>query len=367
MPKADGQLTKRTTTTKITKATKYSFMFFVSFVHCVTFVVIGEQPANSRWTALTTGVTARLRGVSAVSDRVVWASGASGTVIRTTDGGETWTTLSVPGSETLDFRDIDAVDDKTAYVLSIGPGEQSRIYKTADAGATWTEQFVNHDAKAFYDAMAFWNANHGVAVSDSVDGQFVVITTNDGGRSWVRVPPAPLPPALASEGFFAASGTNVAVLPPNHVWFGTGSATQARVLHSSDGGRTWSMSTTPLASGPSAGIFSIAFSDALHGVIVGGDYKLESAAVENAAITTDGGKSWTPVKGLSGLRSVVAFVTGDGQSLVAVGPSGTDFSTDRGKTWTAIAGPGFHAFSIAPHGRVGFGVGEKGTAGRLGL
>jgi photosystem II stability/assembly factor-like uncharacterized protein len=204
-------------------------------------------------------------------------------------------------------------------------------------------------------------------VSDSVDGQFVMITTTDGGRSWAAVPPAQLPPALTNEGFFAASGTNVAVLPPNHVWFGTGSAPQARVLHSADAGRTWTLSTTPLASGPSAGIFSIAFSDPLHGVIVGGDYKLESAAVDNAAITADGGKSWTPVKGLSGFRSVVAFVTRDGQSVVAVGPSGSDFSSDRGKTWTPIAGPGFHTFSIAPHGTAGFGVGEKGSAGRLGL
>ena len=334
-----------------------------------TVVAFALQPRTESpsWTSLSTGVTARLRGVSAVSDRVVWASGASGTVIRTTDGGGTWATLKVPNSEKLDFRDIDAIDDKTAYVLSIGPGEQSRIYKTSDAGVTWTEQFVNHDTNAFYDGMAFWNADHGIAVSDAVDGQFVVIATADGGRSWVRVPPARLPPALASEGFFAASGTNVAVLPPNHVWFGTGSAAQARVLHSADGGATWSLSTTPLASGPSAGIFSIAFSDPLHGIVVGGDYKVESAAVENAAITTDGGKSWTPMKGLSGFRSVVAYVTRDGQSLVAVGPSGTDFSKDRGKTWTPIAGPGFHAFSIAPHGKLGFGVGEKGAAGTLRL
>jgi photosystem II stability/assembly factor-like uncharacterized protein len=329
--------------------------------------ILALQPRRQSpaWTSLTTGVTARLRGVSAVSDRVVWASGASGTVVRTTDGGATWTPLNVPNSEKLDFRDIDAIDDKTAYVLSIGPGEQSRIYKTGDAGVTWTEQFVNHDPNAFYDAMAFWNGSHGIAVSDSVDGQFVVIATTDGGRSWVRVPPAQLPPAFASEGFFAASGTNIAVLPPNHVWFGTGSAAQARVLHSSDGGRTWSLATTPLASGPSAGIFSIAFSDPLHGIIVGGDYKAESVAVDNAAITTDGGKSWTAVKGLSGFRSVVAYVTRDGQSVIAVGPSGSDFSSDRGQTWSPIAGPGFHTFSIAPSGKVGFGVGEKGSAGKL--
>ncbi len=318
-----------------------------------------------RWTPLSTGVEARLRGVSAVSDQVAWASGTNGTVVRTTDGGTTWSKLMVPGSEKLDFRDIDAVDDRTAYVLSIGSGELSRIYKTADAGLTWTEQFVNRDPKAFFDAMAFWDAKRGVAVSDAVDGQFVILTTTDGGASWVRVAPAGLPPALPNEGFFAASGTNVAVAAPNHVWIGTGAASEARVLRSSDGGRTWALSRTPLDAGPSAGIFSIAFSDATHGIVVGGDYKAESAVSNNAALTTDGGATWTPMKGLSGFRSVVAYVPGDGASIVAVGPTGSDVSTDRGKTWTSIPGPGFHAFSFPRKGTVGYGVGEKGSAAQL--
>ena len=223
-------------------------------------LLVFSQPFH--WTAVTTGVEARLRGVSAVSDRVAWASGTNGTVLRTTDGGASWHRLTIPGSEKLDFRDIDAVDERTAYALSIGPGELSRIYKTTDAGLTWTEQFVNRDPKAFYDAMAFWDAQRGVAVSDSVDGQFVVLTTRDGGASWTRVPSSALPAALPNEGFFAASGTNVTVAAPNHVWLGTGAASEARVLHSSDGGRTWAVSKTPLAAGPSAGIFSIAFSDA---------------------------------------------------------------------------------------------------------
>jgi photosystem II stability/assembly factor-like uncharacterized protein len=325
-----------------------------------------QAPSTPHWTSFSTGVTARLRGVSAVSDRVVWASGTGGTVLRTTDGGTTWSRLLVPGAEKLDFRDIDAVDDRTAYVLSIGSGELSRIYKTTDAGLTWTEQFVNRDAQAFFDAMAFWDANRGVAVSDAVDGQFVILTTGDGGKSWVRVPTDGLPPALPNEGFFAASGTNVTVAAPNHVWVGTGAASEARVLRSSDGGRTWALSRTPLDAGPSAGIFSIAFSDAKHGIVVGGDYKAESAVSNNAALTTDGGATWTPMKGLSGFRSAVAYLPGGGASIAAVGPAGADLSTDRGKTWTPIPGTGFHAFSVPRRGTVGFGVGEKGSAAKLG-
>jgi photosystem II stability/assembly factor-like uncharacterized protein len=327
--------------------------------------VVLSQSSVPHWTPLQSGVTARLRGVSAVSDRVVWASGANGTILRTADAGTTWQTLKIPGTEKLDFRDIDAIDEKTAYVLSIGPGAASRIYKTTDAGVTWIEQFVNKDEKAFFDAMAFWDANRGIAVSDSIDGQFVILTTGDGGKSWTRVPADALPPALPNEGFFAASGTNVAVLAPNHVWLGTGAANESRVLKSSDGGRTWALAKTPLASGPSSGIFSIAFSDAKHGIVVGGDYKVEDAAIDNAAITTDGGVTWTSMKGLTGFRSVVAYTARDGASLVAVGPRGADYSTDRGKTWTAIPGSGFDAFSLARGSRIGYGVGAKGSMGKL--
>jgi len=317
------------------------------------------------WTPVSTGVTARLRGISAVNARVVWASGSGGTILRSADGGDAWTTLPVPGAEKRDLRDIDAIDANTAYALSIGPGDASRIYKTADAGATWTEQFVNRDPKAFLDAMAFWDARRGIAVSDSVDGQFVILKTEDGGASWNRLPASVFPPALDNEGFFAASGTNVAVLPPNHVWIGTGAAAESRVLRSSDGGKTWSLAKTPLASGPSSGIFSIAFADARHGLVVGGDYKVEAGAVNNAARTTDGGATWTPVTGLSGFRSAVAYLSPDGRLVVAVGPSGSDVSQDGGATWTRIEGPGFHTLAIAPRSMIAFAAGEKGLVGKL--
>jgi len=247
-----------------------------------------------RWTVQTSGVTVRLRGVSAVSERVAWASGAGSTVLRTTDGGAAWQKIAVT-SDALDFRDIDAVDAQTAYVLAIGNGPASRIYKTTDAGKTWTMQFRNEDPKAFLDAMSFWDANNGIVFGDSVDGQLYIMTTRDGGRVWSRVPTAKLPPALENEGAFAASGTNIAVFGKSHAWIGTGAAAKARVLRTSDGGRTWQAANTPLAAGPSSGIFSIAFRDANHGVIAGGDYRKEQEAVDNLAVTNDGGVTWNDI------------------------------------------------------------------------
>src|SRR5687767_1971655 len=335
----------------------------------ILFVAALLMPAlamfGPRWTLQTTGVTARLRGVSAVNERVAWASGSGATVLRTTDGGATWKKLSVT-TETLDFRDIDAIDPQTAYVLSIGNGAASRIYKTTDAGTTWAMQFKSDDQKVFLDAMSFWDANHGIVFGDSVDGQLYILTTENGGRTWTRVPPASLPPALENEGAFAASGTNIALFGKTHAWIGTGAGARARVLRTSDRGRSWQVADTPLAAAPTTGIFSIAFRDAKNGVVVGGDYRKEQEAVDNLAVTSDGGVTWKLVKGLSGFRSVVAYVPGaKTPTLVALGPSGGDYSLDDGQTWSRIEGPGFDTFSFVPHKPTGWAAGANGALGKL--
>lgn len=332
----------------------------------IALLLIAALPAaDGQWVERTSGVSVRLRGVSASSDTVVWASGARGTVLRSVDGGLTWERLPVPGAEGLDFRDVDAVSDTTAYLLSIGNGDASRIYKTTDAGRTWSLQFTNDDASAFYDAMAFWDADSGVAVSDSVDGQFVVRITEDGGKTWSRVAAGRLPPALPNEGYFAASGTNVAVFGTEHVWLGTGAGATARVLRSDDRGRSWSVASTPLAAGPTSGIYSIAFRDERHGVIVGGDYAKESEAIDNVAVTADGGATWTLVRdrGVTGFRSVVRHVPGTASTWLAVGPSGSDISADDGRTWMPVAGPGYDTFSFAPGRTFGWGGGAGGRIG----
>jgi photosystem II stability/assembly factor-like uncharacterized protein len=330
----------------------------ITFITSLLLTIIAPQ-----WTLQTSGMTARLRGVSAVNERVAWASGSGSTVLRTDDGGATWKKITVT-PDVVDFRDIDAIDEKTAYVLSIGNGAASRIYKTTDAGASWALQFRNDDPKAFLDAMSFWDADHGVVIGDSVDLKFYILTTANGGRDWTRVATDKLPPSLPNEGAFAASGTNIAIYGKKYAWIGLGSAARARVLRTTDGGRTWRVFETPLKSNQSSGIFSVAFRDAKHGVVVGGDYQKEKYAVDNLAITSDGGETWIVLKGLGGFRSVVAYVPGT-TMLVAIGPLGSDYSTDDGRTWTAISGPGFDTFSFARGQKTGWAAGARGSLGRL--
>ena len=332
-------------------------------------VAIALAQAPQSWTPQTSGTTERLRGVSAVSENVAWASGNRGTVVRTTDGGASWALAGIPGAEALDFRDIEAIDADTVYVLSIGPGDKSRIYKTADGGRTWALLFTNADPNAFYDAIAFWDAKSGLAVGDPVDGRFTVVRTTDGGRTWTRVPPANVPEAIAGEGAFAASGTCLVVDGKKNAWFGTGGAARARVFRSTDQGLTWQVADTPVIAGnASSGIFSLAFSDARHGLAVGGDYRKERESGDNLAQTVDGGRTWCFVGStrLRGFRSAVAFVPGSkGQGVFAIGPGGADYSRDGGATWTPTIDGGFHAFSIVGGRNAAWGVGEKGRIARL--
>ena len=321
-----------------------------------------------QWTSEASGTVARLRGLSVVNEDVAWASGSGATCLRTINGGKTWDAWEVPGASGLDFRDIHAVDARTAYLLSIGPGEKSRIYKTDDGGVTWTLSFTNRDPQGFLDAIAFWDNERGLALGDPLEGRFLILATDDGGKHWSRISPDGMPTALAGEGAFAASGTCLVVGVDGHAWFGTGGARVARVFRSTDRGRTWTAAETPVRAGsPSAGIFSLAFWDADHGIAVGGDYKKPDEAGRTAARTSDGGRTWIPVPGNApvGYRSAVALVPGSaGPTLIAVGPGGTDLSPDAGANWRSLRSGGFDAAAfVSP--RVGWAVGEDGRIARF--
>ena len=174
--------------------------------------------------AQASGTTALLQAVSAPSDSVVWASGHRGTWVRTTDGGRTWRAARVPGADTLQFRDVFALDANRAWLMSAGPGALSRIYRTTDGGSTWELQFTNTEPTAFYDCIDFWDERRGLAFSDQVGGRVMVLATSNGGAEWALVPQESLPAALPDEGGFAASGTCLVTRPGGHAWIATGNA-----------------------------------------------------------------------------------------------------------------------------------------------
>lgn len=281
--------------------------------------------------------TVDFRSSSAASAAAVWLGGSDGTFARTRDGGRTWTVDTIPGASGLFLVGVHAMNADTAYALGTSfSGGSARIYRTNDGGATWELQYSNDTPGIFFDGLTFWDAHRGLAFSDPVNGHLVIVRTED-GEEWSVVSTDSIPPALPGEVGFAASGTAVAVADSADAWIGTGGGATARIYHSTTGGRSWTVSATPLPAGATSGIYAIAFRDALHGVAVGGDYAMPGSTAENVLGTSDGGQSWTLLgtSAPAGARYGIVYVPGTAGTFVAAGPSGWGFSTDHGKTWTA--------------------------------
>jgi photosystem II stability/assembly factor-like uncharacterized protein len=333
---------------------KRSLVFLV--VALLTTVISAQEHGRIHQPTLTSqnsGTTQGLIAVSPVNSRVVWASGRGGTFVVTTNGGKTWKAGVVPGAETLQFRDVQGVSEKVAYLMSIGSNPTDfRIYKTVDGGATWTMQFQNQNPGAFYDCFAFWTPKRGIAHSDSVNGKFPDLRTTN-GVTWQDISDN-LPPALPGEASFAASGTCVATQGARNAWIATGGSTTARILATRDQGDTWNAYDTPLVSSPSAGAFTVAFRDPWHGIVGGGD--LDPTDPNNAATATsdDGGMSWrlTNKPPVTGAIFGLAYLHGAGDAsravVITANTGGAAWTPDEGNTWFTLAGvTGYWAVAFA--------------------
>ena len=314
----------------------------------------------AQWQLQAVGTDASFRAVSVASPDVAWIGGTKGTFLRTVDGGRTWQTGNVPDTQSCDFRDVQAIDAQTAYLMSAGPAEkgQARIYKTTNGGQTWLLQYQTQQPGVFFDSMDFWDKEHGIVVSDPINGKWVVLTTDNGGQTWQPVSSAVLPPMEPKEGAFAASGTSLVIQGKRNVWIASGIGQFGRVFRSNDRGQTWSVSTTPLPGGETSGVFGKHFFSEKNGMIVGGDYKQEKLAGPTAAITHDGGRTWqlTAQADPPGLKEAIAFLPGD--RVLVVGPSGTGLSADQGQTWQRLDTEGFHSVACAKG--TCYAVGAKG-------
>lgn len=290
------------------------------------------------------GVNTLLQAMHAVNDKVVWAAGNNGVVLRTADGGNSWTRLPAPGGDSLQYRDVHAVSETEAWVLSIGNGTASRIYHTTDAGATWTPQFINRDTSAFFDCISVGGRGQAVVFGDASktpDGRRTnILRTDNGGATWTLLAQHVVPTPLQDEGAFAASGQCVVHSDSSTVYIATG-APGARLFRSRDAGKSWTVENTPFVRGTAAGLTGMAFQSALSGIVVGADInKLRTdTSASVVGVTNDGGRTWDmrsrpPVPGaLAG----IVWVQGAGASTAVVsGYGGAAYTHDAGRTWTAI-------------------------------
>jgi hypothetical protein len=340
-------------------------------------------PAAAQFTLQTSNTTADLRGIHNVGNGVAWASGTNGTVLRTEDGGYAWQSCSIPpGAEKLDFRGIQAFDANTAIVMSSGPGDQSRLYKTTDGCHSWKLLFTNPYKDGFWDCLWLHRTGYGILLGDPVDQRFAVYETSDGGTNWKRDQNSGLKIAGKPIAAFAASNSLFAQTPSGYSRaFATGGVGGAFLFHGWNRNKQWSRIAIPVASGTeSSGVFSMGMrypppicSDCQKNsppqfVAVGGNYTKADDPTGTAAYSTDGGYHWhastTPPHGY---RSSVAYDPST-KTWITVGPNGTDISTDDGRNWRPIhPDPAIHEtpdadrnwnalslpYVVGPHGRIG--------------
>lgn len=323
-------------------------------------------------TPQTSGTLARLQSIAPINEQIVWVSGAAGTILRTTDGGETWEPRGIPGTEALAFRDIHAVSADIAFVMTNNGGPNARIYKTVDGGLSWTLQFQSPIDGVFYDCFAFWNQHRGIAVPDAEFGRFEVIRMTD-GSTWENIGDR-FPAGQAGEGLFPTSGNCVTTLGQHRAWAVLAGASPSRVVLTTDGGDSWSSHPIPIPGGPSGGGMNVLFRDRDHGIVSGGEVTTPTVQQENFARTSDGGLTWTlatpaPFPGAAYALTYVPHggCAGD-RTVFAAGPSGAAWSRDEGDTWELVpnAATGYFGVEFASHRR-GWLVGRDGKITRIDL
>ncbi|WP_339866820.1 YCF48-related protein [uncultured Algoriphagus sp.] len=318
---------------------------------------LADKPTG--WNILETPVEASLRGLSPLTGEIAWASGSNGVWLRTIDGGQTWDHGIVAGLDTVDFRSIHAFDALTAIVVSAG--QPAVIYKTIDGGKSWKLKRQENEF-AFLDGISFSSSTRGFVIGDPSEGKWTILQTANQGNTWY--PLDSLPGAAEGEAAFAASATSL-LAEGNELWLGTG-GTESNLHYSKDMGASWEKFTAPVIQGESSqGIFSLTSMGNGEIVSVGGDYLNEKMKEGISGIFISSKKEWmAPQQGLGGYRSGVVYFPKQ-KWLIAVGPSGSDFSKDAGINWEPISAEGFHAVKMGHADGSVWASGAKGKIAKL--
>ncbi|MEL7147193.1 MAG: hypothetical protein AAFO69_12540 [Bacteroidota bacterium] len=320
------------------------------FIACIVAILACEEPPVKMLTTSQNSQTeSLLQAISILDAQNVWVSGHKGTYAHTSDGGTTWVSSVMPNADTLQFRDLHAFSNEEVVLMSAGPGKLSQIRKTTNGGQNWEVTYLMEDSTGFLNTIEFWDDRRGLAFGDAINGSLFILKTDDGGNSWSRVDPDKLPPALGSEGGFAASGTCIATGRDGKAWIGTGAGDRPRVLYTQDYGDTWQSISTPIVSGEAAGIASINFWDDQNGFVAGGDLAITDQYTRNVAFTINGGTIWSlaehPI--MKGAIYGTGLVTFREMPHVFVsGPKGINYSDDYGTSWDSLSTDNYWAIDF---------------------
>lgn len=283
-------------------------------------LVFASNISVAQWVEQNSGTSLTLYSVSAVSDNVAWACGSGGTVLRTVNGGTTWTNVTgspIPAS--LDLYNIFGWTDNIAFVTG-SSASNTFVYRTVNGGTTWTQVFS--ELGGFINVIHMFDDNNGFMQGDPVTNRWSLWRTADGGSSWDSTGMF-LAPVGAEHGW-----NNSIFVSGNDVYMGTNSA---RVYYSGSGGTNFTAQLT----GAEINTYAIWFNSASVG-LAGGTTML---------LTTNGGTTWgtIPAPGTSPISGII----GSGNNWWYVRQDNAiNFSNNNGSSWstqyTAPAGAFTH-------------------------
>lgn len=276
---------------------------------CVAGLSAAFSQSSAIWEAHNINVdTSRgIRWMDAVDTNIVWAltydggvpTRASNVFVKTGNGNVFTHGTFLADTNDYNSSNISAIDSMIAYVAlfdKAADGTSGKIIKTVDGGMTWTNASDSltmfTGANNFPDFVHFWDANNGLALGDpngntSGSGtEFEIWRTHDGGANWTRVPDANIPNPASGEygltdGYFTLGAK---------MWFTTN---KAHVFRSSDSGKTWSVNAVAIP-GLAGQVEGVAFRDTSNGLAWGRATTAATSAF-NIAKTVNGGATWTAV------------------------------------------------------------------------
>jgi len=302
------------------------------------------------WVSKTTGAPALhyAQVVKAVNASTIWFSDGKATAATdqgryigiSTDGGNTWSNKLVSGPvAAATIGDMHPISATTAWIVSSGSGAQNGIWKSTNAGTTWTKQTTAPFSTgiSFANQVYFWDENNGFCAGDpfgtGANLRFEMYKTSDGGTTWVNIPTGTAPAPLDGAEFGYTSKITV---QGNNIWLGTDIG---RVLYSPNRGTSWQAFQTPAVDfgGVTVSGFTadVAFKDSTNGLLISNE-----DGVALLYSSSNSGSSWTPITPTGAFyANNIAYVPGTTNTYVTSGfTDGSSFTIDGGQTWTEIEG-----------------------------
>lgn len=295
------------------------------------------------------GVTDNIYSIAFLNESQGYA-GSRSTILRTLDGGKTWTPADQMdtrgiGYSRMDIRSIFIFNENEAFASGYGSPvglQPSLLMKTSDGGKTWRYSNDGDRTYGICDDIDFIDRNRGIGIGKEIGVGNIIITTENGGVTWTK------------RDIFSGLSLKKVAIAGDRIWVIGG----ANCLAFSD---DWAASWRLACDMPAFG--------SLYAIATAGNEHIWVAGFDGAFIrSTDRGKTWQPgwIFSDNTCTTVYDLFFKNETDGWAVGMNrGIRRTRNRGETWETISYiPALSTWNMGicfADEQTGFIVGSNGT------